>query len=64
MQYGCFHDQVKEYVLDRPDTPQSWSNYLGSTEFGAIITDYAGSYSWYRSGAHGRFLRLNFNSAT
>lgn len=62
MQYGYFDDQAKEYVIDRPDTPQSWSNYLGSTEYGAIITNNGGGYSFYRSGARGRFLRLNFNS--
>jgi N,N'-diacetylchitobiose phosphorylase len=62
MQYGCFDDTAKEYVITRPDTPQSWSNYLGSTEYGAIITNNAGGYSFYKSGAHGRILRLRFNS--
>lgn len=62
MQYGYFDDQNKEYVITRPDTPQSWSNYLGSTEYGAIITNNAGGYSFYQSGARGRFLRLRFNS--
>lgn len=62
MRYGYFDDQAKEYVITRPDTPQSWSNYLGSTEYGAIITNNAGGYSFYQSGARGRFLRLNFNS--
>jgi len=62
MQYGYFDDNAKEYVITRPDTPQSWSNYLGSTEYGAIITNNAGGYGFYRSGARGRFLRLNFNS--
>ncbi len=62
MQYGYFDDVAKEYVITRPDTPLSWSNYLGSTEYGAIITNNAGGYGFYRSGARGRFLRLNFNS--
>ncbi|MBN1890315.1 MAG: hypothetical protein JW850_20140 [Thermoflexales bacterium] len=62
MQYGYFDDEAKEYVITRPDTPQSWSNYLGSTEYGAIITNNAGGYGFYRSGARGRFLRLHFNS--
>ena len=62
MQYGYFDDQAKEYVITRPDTPQSWSNYLGSTEYGAIITNNAGGYGFYQSGARGRFLRLHFNS--
>jgi N,N'-diacetylchitobiose phosphorylase len=62
MQYGYFDDKAKEYVITRPDTPQSWSNYLGSTEYGAIITNNAGGYGFFRSGARGRFMRLRFNS--
>jgi N,N'-diacetylchitobiose phosphorylase len=48
VQYGYFDDQAKEYVITRPDTPQSWSNYLGSTEYGAIITNNAGGYGFYQ----------------
>jgi cellobiose phosphorylase len=62
MKYGYFDDEAKEYVITRPDTPQSWSNYLGSTEYGAVITNNAGGYGFYKSGAKGRFLRLRFNS--
>jgi len=62
MKYGYFDDEAKEYVITRPDTPQSWSNYLGSTEYGAIITNNAGGYGFYKTGARGRFLRLRFNS--
>lgn len=62
MKYGYFDDEAKEYVITRPDTPTSWSNYLGSTEYGAIITNNAGGYGFYKSGARGRFLRLFFNS--
>lgn len=62
MQYGFFDDEKKEYVITGPDTPRSWSNYLGSTEYGAIITNNAGGYSFYKSGGQGRFLRMRFNS--
>jgi N,N'-diacetylchitobiose phosphorylase len=62
MQYGHFDDKAKEYVITRPDTPRSWSNYLGSTEYGAIITNNAGGYGFYRSAARGRFMRLRFNA--
>lgn len=62
MQYGDFDDKNKEYVITRPDTPRSWSNYLGDTAYGAIITNNAGGYSFYRSGGMGRFMRLRFNS--
>ncbi|MFP4547134.1 MAG: GH36-type glycosyl hydrolase domain-containing protein [Fidelibacterota bacterium] len=62
MKFGHFDNTNKEYVIDRPDTPKSWSNYLGSTEYGAIITNNAGGYSFYKSAAQGRFTRLVFNN--
>jgi len=62
MQYGHFDDDKKEYVITSPNTPRSWSNYLGSTEYGAIITNNAGGYSFYKSGGQGRFTRIRFNS--
>jgi N,N'-diacetylchitobiose phosphorylase len=62
MQYGHFDDTAREYVITRPDTPRAWTNYLGSTEYGAIITNNAGGYSFYRSAADGRFTRIRFNN--
>jgi cellobiose phosphorylase len=62
MQYGYFDDDRKEYVITSPNTPRSWSNYLGSTEYGAIITNNAGGYSFYKSAGQGRFTRIRFNS--
>jgi len=62
MQFGHFDDKNKEYVIQRPDTPRSWSNYLGSTDYGAIITNNAGGYSFVKSAAQGRFTRLRFNN--
>lgn len=62
MQYGHFDDKNKEYVITNPATPRSWSNYLGSTRYGAIITNNAGGYSFFHSTAQGRFLRLRFNA--
>jgi len=62
MKYGYFDDKNHEYVIKRPDTPRSWSNYLGSTEYGAIITNNAGGYSFVKSSAQGRFIRLRFNA--
>lgn len=62
MQYGYFDDHNKEYVITNPETPRSWSNYLGSTAYGAIITNNAGGYSFYKSGGMGRFTRIRFNA--
>ena len=62
MRYGYFDEANKEYVIDRPDTPAPWANYLGSPEYGAIISNNAGGYSFVKSGANGRILRYIFNS--
>ena len=61
MQYGYFDETHREYVITRPDTPQPWANYLGSPEYGALISNNAGGYSFARSGANGRILRYVFN---
>ena len=62
MQYGYFDDRNREYVITRPDTPAPWANYLGSPEYGAIISNNAGGYSFVKSGANGRILRYRFNA--
>jgi len=62
MRYGYFDDKNKEYVITRPDTPRSWTNYLGDTEFCSVITNNAGGYSFYKSAAQGRFMRARLNS--
>lgn len=62
MKYGYFDLSNKEYVITRPDTPAPWANYLGSPEYGAIISNNAGGYSFVKSGANGRIARYRFNS--
>lgn len=62
MKYGYFNEKDREYVITSPDTPAPWCNYLGSPEYGAIISNNAGGYSFVKSGANGRILRYHFNS--
>ena len=64
MRYGYFDNEKREYVITRPDTPAPWVNYLGSPEYGAIISNNAGGYSFEKSGANGRILRYVFISGT
>lgn len=61
MKYGYFDDVKREYVITKPDTPAPWANYLGSPEYGALISNNAGGYSFAKSGANGRILRYIFN---
>ena len=62
MKYGYFDLANKEYVITNPETPASWVNYLGSPEYGAIISNNAAGYSFVKSGANGRITRFRFNS--
>jgi len=61
MQYGNFDPEKREYVINKPDTPAPWANYLGSPAYGAIISNNAGGYSFVKSGAAGRLIRYRFN---
>ena len=62
MQYGYFDEPNREYVITNPATPAPWANYLGSPEYGAIISNNAGGYSFVKSGAAGRITRYRFNA--
>ena len=62
MKYGYFDLENKEYVITRPDTPAAWANYLGSPEYGAIVSNNGFGYSFVKSGANGRISRYRFNS--
>ena len=43
MKYGYFDNENREYVITNPATPAPWVNYLGSPEYGAIISNNAGT---------------------
>ena len=62
MRYGYFDDANREYVIERPDTPMSWINYLGTAEYCGIISNNGAGYGFHRSPKSGRFLRFRFNS--
>lgn len=62
MNYGYFDEKNREYVITKPNTPAPWANYLGSPEYGAIISNNAGGYSFVKSGANGRIIRYHFNA--
>lgn len=61
MRYGHFDDEHREYVVDRPDVPVSWTNYLGVRDFCTVISHNAGGYSFYKSAEHHRITRFRQN---
>jgi cellobiose phosphorylase len=63
MRYGHFDDERREYVIDRPDTPLPWINYLGTEAYFGIVSNTAGGYSFYRDSRLRRITRYRYNNA-
>ncbi len=61
MRYGFFDNEKKEYVVERPDVPVSWTNYLGLKDLCTVISHNAGGYSFYKSAEHHRITRFRQN---
>ena len=61
MRYGHFDTAADEYVVERPDVPVSWTNYLGGKDFATVIAHHGGGYSYYRSPQTGRVTRFRQN---
>jgi len=61
MKYGYFDNENREYVIDRPDVPVSWTNYLGVKDLCTVISHNAGGYSFYKSTEHHRITRFRPN---
>ena len=62
MQYGYFDDSNREYVINQPDTPLPWINYLGSEDYFGIISNLAGGYSFYQDARLRRITRYRYNN--
>jgi N,N'-diacetylchitobiose phosphorylase len=61
MRYGFFDDDNREYVIDRPDVPVSWTNYIGVKDLCTVLSHNAGGYSFYKSAEHHRITRFRQN---
>jgi len=61
MKYGYFDDPNREYVIERPDIPVSWTNYIGVRDLCTVLSHNAGGYSFYKSAEHGRITRFRQN---
>lgn len=62
MKYGHFDDNAYEYVIEKPDTPLPWLNYLGNEEYFGIISNTAGGYSFFRDARLRRLTRYRYNN--
>lgn len=61
MKYGHFDDKAQEYVIETPQTPLPWINYLGNEDFFSLISNTGGGYSFYRDAKLRRITRYRYN---
>ncbi len=61
MKYGYFDDKNREYVIERPDVPVSWTNYIGVRDLCTVLSHNAGGYTFFKSAEHGRITRFRQN---
>lgn len=62
MKYGFFDDASMEYVIERPDTPLPWINYLGTNGFFRLISNTGGGYCFYKDAKLLRITRYRYNN--
>ena len=60
--FGYFDDAKKEYVIQSPQTPYPWINYLGTQAFFSLISNTAGGYSFYKDARLRRITRYRYNN--
>jgi len=54
--YGYFTENYKEYVITNPFTPKPWVNVISNGNYGLVISQFGGGFSWLD---HSEFNRLN-----
>ncbi len=62
MKYGYFDDENREYVINNPQTPYPWINYLGNEDFFGLVSNTAGGYAFYKDAKFRRLLRYRYNN--
>jgi cellobiose phosphorylase len=63
MKYGYFDDSRRQYVIETPETPYPWINYLGNEDFFSLISNTAGGYSFMRDARLRRLTRYRYHNA-
>jgi len=61
VRYGHFDNEAREYVIERPDVPVSWTNYIGVRDLCTVLSHNAGGYSFYKHAEHQRVTRFRPN---
>ncbi len=61
MRYGHFDTEHDEYVVERPDVPVSWTNYIGVKDMCVVLSHNAGGYTFFKSAQNHRITRFRQN---
>lgn len=56
MKYGHFSNNYKEYIIEHPELPRPWVNYLTNEKYCAVISNTGGGYSFYKDSKTERLL--------
>ena len=56
-QYGYFANNGKEYVITTHSTPRPWTNVISNGDYGFIISQTGGGYSWKSNAQLNRITR-------
>lgn len=54
--YGYFSHDGSEYIIKRHDTPKPWVNVISNGDYGLVISQTGGGFSWL---THSEFNRVN-----
>ena len=62
--YGHFSEDAKEFIIDSPNTPRPWINYLCNRNgnYVSLLSANAGGYSYIKCPKDGRITRWRYNS--
>jgi len=62
MKFGYFDEKAREYVVTNPTPPTPWINYLGSGQYGGIVSNTGGGYSFHTDPKNRRVTRYRYNN--
>lgn len=64
MPYGRFSEDGREYIIERPDTPRPWINYLCNRDgrYVSLLSANAGGYAYIDCPKDGRITRWRYNA--
>ena len=57
--YGHFSLDGSEYVVTKPDTPRPWVNVISNGDYGLVVSQVGGGFSWRTHSNYNRITRWN-----